>query len=164
MIFKILLLLLISSCGIYKVKRKHVHTHPDIEIVRKRLVKMSDGAFGQPDIPTGFVEKFDKESVIGSCDIIVEDGFTPEIDIKRSTWYRYPEDLRLVLLAHEYGHCQCNFFKHFDGVDKWNCPKHFMHSSLGSYWCVIKNFKKYIDQIKQGCEGLKANDKNDDGL
>lgn len=84
---------------------------------------------------------------IGRCNPIMR---TITIDI--NYWKKSTYKEKILLLAHEYYHCNC-LKSHNDSIDNTvGCYNSYMSSYSQSKWCVDLKFEKYLKQIKQGCD------------
>ena len=140
---KILIFLLLSSCTL----ASH-NPSPELEDYRYKILKMSDGKLGHTLIPLNFIkpEKLKDGDLLGRC---TKAGFIKWVDIVETKWYTLTERKKLILLAHEFKHCQC-YATHVE-EKIGDCPKSLMNSSMISNKCAIDNWSRYEKEIRRGC-------------
>ena len=141
---KILVLLLLISCA-----TSAQNPSKELEDYRTKLLEMSGDKLGTYMIPLNFIEpeKYkDGTELVGRCRI----GLFKSVDIVEAKWYSLIERRKLLLLAHEFKHCQC-FEKHTDDMIG-KCPKSLMHTYTMSNDCAIINWNRYKKEIERGCE------------
>jgi hypothetical protein len=149
----------ISSCtNLPYIRATHRHKKSEPELMEYiKLVNIySRGRMGDMDVSIGFVPNYGytddnglKRTILGSCHSVLL--VSPEIDINKTTWKYMNWSDRFLLVAHELYHCECRGFKHINKVFSDGCPKHYMHKTSASTWCVDKYMKRYLKQIKKGC-------------
>lgn len=89
----------------------------------------------------GFV-KDAKKTVLATC----YTGLN-EVRVSKDKWDKMTERARLIVIAHEIGHCACGS-DHIDGRDLGGCAVHFMDSHDSSESCNIYKWKDYVQQMK----------------
>ena len=111
----------------------------------------SDGKMGNPLIPITFLDLSEEEAdqgeeVVGQCRL----GWNTEIVISKKYWDNVNTMSRMLLIAHELAHCECDL-DHLDDEYKDGCPKHYLNSTTINYYCRNKYKEEYLKQIAQGC-------------
>lgn len=135
--------------GIGRLDSYHDKPTPELEKYRKKVMHLSNGKLGD-DTRIGFIDRIDS-SVLGRC-ILTLKKFDFEIDIVKEFWYDLGQSRRILLIAHELMHCQCDVF-HTKGKLKDGCPRSFMNPYLPDEHCSIVHFDRYVDEMRRGCEG-----------
>jgi hypothetical protein len=155
--------LIVGACStdFIRIDKKHKTRNASLEQIREMLYDITNKKLGDPSISLGFMKKEDYEKfypdiVVGTCNYALASQ-VPEIDIRKDYWQWYNTRQKLILLAHEYFHCQCPFFGHIEGDMKDGCPKDFMNPMLPGRVCIRKHWQHYEKQIKEGCNGLRRN-------
>lgn len=149
-------IILFTICGLstgFLVHRPNHTPVPELEEYRVKIQKISKNRLGNNDIRMNFrgPAPLGKNTVlIGRC-VFNLATLNYEVDIVDSTWYIKNEKRRLMLVAHEFIHCQCTFYFHEDSKLKDGCPSSIMSSLEPSYRCVEKHWSIYKNQIKNGC-------------
>jgi len=85
-----------------------------------------------------------KYPVIGTC----YDRAIKYIEIDKAAFDYFTEKKRLLIIAHELGHCACGL-DHINGYGTNGCPAHFMHEAAGDYSCIRRNWNRYVKQMKE---------------
>lgn len=161
--FKLLIIVIVLSYSCSNIsnmgrfKSPHKKTTPELEEYRIKVRELSEGKLGD-DRPVGFISKIaGQETVLGRC-ILTFENLTFEIDIIKDYWYSLSERRRILLMAHEFVHCQCNDL-HTDVEYKTDgCPKSFMNPYLIDEWCARRYYHKYISEMKKGCNFKRGAD------
>lgn len=71
-----------------------------------------------------------------------------EVIINKKKWKSLDYKGRILLIAHEIGHCSKKK-THINGLDRYGCAKHFMHYSTTGKWCDNYKYKEYVKQMKE---------------
>jgi hypothetical protein len=127
--------------------------HPRLEPYVSQIKGMSKGRLGSQVTRMGFGTLKTRKGgqvVIGRCEFLYMNGF--QIIINESSWDDLTSDEKLLLIAHELYHCECNARGHNDHKDELSCPKFYMNSSIPNMHCIRNNFDSYMSQIKLGCD------------
>jgi hypothetical protein len=148
----------IVSCAMEVTKLGgHTKTSSDLEYTRELLKDLSKGALGddrvsiefRKDLPE-YIKGTDVFFVMGRCNFSWS-NMRFEVDINENRWYYQSSKRKLMLLAHEFGHCQCVNFTHTDKLMKDGCASHFMNGQLPQVMCINKHWNRYVKQMKEGC-------------
>lgn len=81
--------------------------------------------------------------ILGTCFLLRN-----EIIINKKKWKSLDYKGKILLIAHEIGHCSKKK-SHINGIDRYGCAKHFMHYSTTGKWCDRYKYKDYIKQMKE---------------
>jgi len=146
------------SCAMEVTKLKgHNKTSNELEHTRGLLKELSDGKLGADRVSIAFskelpeyVKGSDVFFVMGRCNFSWS-NMQFEVDINKTRWYYQPLRRKLMLLAHEFGHCQCVNFTHTDKKLKDGCASHYMNGQLPQDNCIDKHWNRYVKQMKEGC-------------
>lgn len=126
-----------------------------VEHYRKKLKKMSKGELGGDHVRIGFFDKFKKKpNTIGFCTFDVQQ-FSFVIGLKKSYWNKSNPRQRLLLLAHEFGHCDCLKWGHTKTLRQDGCPKHFMYPEMPHKYCINRYWEDYARQITEPCDRIR---------
>ena len=131
-----------------------IHGPPsgELKYYYDEIVRISGGKLEDKKLTMGIVEHSDinmnkksRSSIVGVCYYYLN-------EISISSRFLYSNDLKsnLLLVAHEMYHCKC-FKSHTDKKLEDGCPS-YMNSVVPSIECVQKNFDKYKEEIRQGCD------------
>lgn len=153
-------ILIVGSCtSLPYIRATHRHNKSEPELMEfVKLVNLhSKGKMGDMGISIGFVPNYSltddegiKRTILGSCHSVLL--IFPEIDINEKTWYTMDWTDRFLLIAHELNHCECKNIGHKNELFSDSCPKHYMHKTSASLWCVKKYRNLYMKQVAKGCE------------
>lgn len=142
------------SCATEVIKYNPTHLVPDskLELHRKNIYAISNGRLGTGDYTLGFIKApKDIPNLLGVCTFTLS-NFSKEIDIVDPAWYGLSNARKMILVAHEFKHCECNYYSHTDEVFSDDCSKSIMGEFLPSEMCVKKHFDVYLAEIRRGCE------------
>jgi hypothetical protein len=142
-----------TSCAsdAFKFKPNHTTVNKELDKYRAKIYKMSKGKLGTKNISLGFIKTpKDKQELLGVCTFILP-KFQNEIDITVPSWYYLSDRRKLLLVAHEYRHCECDHYYHTDEKLEDGCPQSIMHTYLIEDKCVNRHFGRYVDEIRRGC-------------
>lgn len=131
-------------------------TSDTLEHYRKELYKKSKGNLGREYTKLGFYEgnPVGRPNTVGFCTFSLSQvSFI--IGIKRSFWQWAPHRERLLVLAHEYGHCDCKMFWHTEKFLKDGCPAHFMYKQVPETRCLDRHWEMYERQFATPCTRLR---------
>lgn len=151
MLRKIIILLLLSSCGKNIFHKDHIH-NPSKD-PRKNAI--SDPAFDDyiasfefdydreiGDIPINFNDLKDQKA--GVC--YTWSSGHAEIEIDRSYWDTATENEKTAIIYHELGHCELGR-GHFDAIRKDGCALSIMNWIVIRDKCMDKHFDDYIEEM-----------------
>jgi len=166
-IIGIILGVLLVACASNNIRitRHHKKIPKEIEKSRKMLYDITEGSLGDRKISIGFMrfseyKKYGSSTVIGTCNLVLSEA-SSEIDIRKDYWYSFSLKEQILLLGHEYFHCQCPFFGHINGVLEDRCPADFMNSSIPDSICINRHWDIYEKQLKEGCNGVRRHKSRD---
>ena len=141
----------IVSCAL-EVTKLDGHTKTSNE-----LKDISNGKLGADRVSIQFSRELPEHRkgadvffVMGRCNFSWS-NMKFEVDINEVRWYYQPLRRKLMLLAHEFGHCQCVNFTHTDKKLKDGCASHYMNGTLPQDSCIDKHWNRYVNQMKEGC-------------
>ena len=148
----------IVSCAMEVTKLGgHIKTSNELEHTRGLLKDLSNGKLGADRVSIQFsrelpeyVRDADVFFVMGRCNFSWS-NMQFEVDINETRWYYQSLRRKLLLLAHEFGHCQCVNFTHTDKKLKDGCTSHYMNGQLPQNDCIDKHWNRYVKQMKEGC-------------
>lgn len=143
-----------SGCSHGVLKSTPIHTKltPELEKYRGYVQKISNDKLGNREISIGFIKRPDKKlNLLGVCTFTL-DNLGKEIDIVEEAWQNLTHDEKLLLVAHEFRHCECNEFGHKEVYFDDGCSKTIMHEYLSDLKCVKKHMNSYLAEIRRGCE------------
>ncbi|MCG3175379.1 MAG: hypothetical protein MOGMAGMI_00308 [Candidatus Omnitrophica bacterium] len=116
-----------------------------LERYRSEISTLSSGDLGKETTLIEF--KGLSGGVLGECN-----GLAQTIYINSKYWDSLDEREKLILIAHEFYHCNCFKFKHEDVVSSSEgCPESYMSANAGTRYCTFLYFQQYTNQIAQGC-------------
>ena len=146
-----------TSLPYIRATHRHNTSEPELKEFVKLINTHSKGKMGDMSISIGFVPDYGytddrgvKMTILGSCHSVLL--LFPEIDINKKTWKYMNWTDKFFLVAHELYHCECKGFEHINDLLPDRCPKHYMHKTSASFWCVKKHRQMYMNQIAKGCE------------
>lgn len=152
-IIGIILGLLYSGCshGVLKSTPTHNKLTPELEKYRGFVNIISNGGLGNRDITLGF-RKYDSKNsgLLGVCTFTLL-TLGKEIDIVEEAWQYLSHNEKLLLVAHEFRHCECNEFGHKEVYFSDGCSKTIMHKYLQDSKCIEKHIGDYLEEIRRGC-------------
>lgn len=137
------------AAGVWRFFPLHKDVEPDLDVHREALLIITEGKLGTKDIRVGFSPKLGSGTV-GRCNFVWS-SLSHEIDINMSHWNYFTSPEKIVVLAHEYIHCQCNFYGHLGERFSDGCPDNIMYPMLPERACINRHYGLYLKQIKQGC-------------
>ena len=125
-------------------------SEPKLVEYREELSRISGGNLGDGHVNLYFTDETREGSkpdtvVAATC---YNYGFYKYIDVNKKVWYTFTEELKLLLLAHEYIHCEMDYMDHIEGVLPDNCPSSIMNPTMPDFVCYNNHREYYIDQIK----------------
>ena len=145
---------LYSGCshGVIKSSPVHKKLTPELEKYRGYVKDISKGKLGNKEISIGF-RKYSKDdpNLLGVCTFTLE-NLGKEIDIIKEAWDYLSHDEKLILVAHEFRHCECNEFGHKEEYFSDKCSKTIMHKYLPYGGCIKKHMDNYLEEIGRGCD------------
>lgn len=161
MIYRIIIYIIIFiaslSCSTGFIRFKDsVEPSEELEKYRHYLVKLSNNELGNSrKILLGFFKNNpepDSEGnyVIGTCSFTLE-SFCGQIEINSLYWSQATFVQRILLLAHEYYHCQCMSLGHNNKILDDGCPSTYMSPKASSFECLNRHKLRYLKQLKKGC-------------
>jgi hypothetical protein len=143
------------SCSTLKQKVDGID--PELEDPLAMVYLVSNGTLSRTIKHVGFfkeeTEEEDGYKVIGTCSWFTNwdnIALIPQIQLHRETWGRYTNTQKIILLAHELYHCECDG-DHKDEYFEDGCQAHYMHSYMPSKSCINDHWEEYSKQIKKGC-------------
>ena len=145
--------ILYSGCSHGVIKSKPIHTKltPELEKYRGYVQKISKGKLGNKEITIGYRKFNDKDpNLLGVCTFTLE-NLGKEIDIVEEAWQYLSHNEKLLLVAHEFRHCECNELGHEERYFKDKCSKTIMHKYLPDRGCIKKHMNDYLEEIRRGC-------------
>ncbi len=149
----IVLGILYSGCSHGVIKSKPIHTKltPELEMYRGFVQKVSKGKLGNKKISLGFRGYNDDDpNLLGVCTFTLS-NLGKEIDIVEEAWHYLTHVEKLLLVAHEFRHCECNELGHSEDYFEDKCSKTIMHKYLPDLKCVKKHMNEYLAEIRRGC-------------
>lgn len=135
-----------------RIFSKHDNKTEELEKYRRILQFTSNKQLGAAHIPIGFIKESIRENgtlLAGKCVVTLQYPFR-EIEININYWKLASFESKLLLLAHEFGHCECGLM-HKDLKDKNGCPYSYMSTYTSSDKCNKDNFYRYIKEMEKGC-------------
>jgi hypothetical protein len=154
----VLLGLLLGSiyigCTSGSIKPEAIHKVPSTELekYRKIVQEISNNKLGTKDFTIGFIKAPKKvPNLLGRCTFILN-NFNKEIDIVESAWYDLGYAEKIILIAHEFKHCECNMYYHIKDKYSDDCPKNIMNEHLPIGLCIVTHLNDYMADIRRGCE------------
>ena len=151
--FILLSVFLIQACShsVIRYKRKHTEVHQELDAYRNYINLLSNGKIGKKSTSIGMVEYEPKNpNLLGRC-LFTTNPLGKEIDIVKDQWYYLSDERKLILVAHEFIHCDCTRFGHEEKYFKDGCPTTIMDAYLPDEKCVEDHFYEYMSQIQKGC-------------
>lgn len=138
-----------GSCSTVRMLKDHRGIDREFSVYVGYVMALSEGSMYENDVTIGFKDHDymnpNGESVIGRCH-----PFIKEVDINRLYWNVASHEEKLILIAHELNHCVC-FGSHVTYKLEDGCPS-YMDAKQPSEKCMKNNFKKYLDEIRKGCD------------
>lgn len=145
--------ILYSGCshGVIKASPIHKKLTPELEKYRGYVNIISNGSLGNKDITIGY-RKYSKDdpNLLGVCTFTLE-NLGKEIDIVEEAWQYLTHNEKLLLVAHEFRHCECNELGHEERYFSDKCSKTIMHKYLPDDRCIKKHIGDYLEEIRRGC-------------
>ena len=148
--------LLINACTVRAFRFTHDYDDSDAELMEyvARVEEISEGRmrFSKSRGRIGFKPymRIGEHDVAGFCSFVLPMGY--DIDISKLTWDYSTDASKFFLVAHEMQHCVCTNIAHDDREDLYGCPESYFHPSMPPVLCLQMNMKKYLDQVKKGCD------------
>lgn len=140
------------SSGFFRLDYVHKKNSPELERYRKTLYEISKGKLGNPDYSIGFIARsINNPNLAGQCSFVIG-KMNKEIDIVKEYWQNVTVAERLLLLAHEYRHCECNYLSHTSDYYLDGCSKSYMDSFTIDTRCIKLHLNDYLNEIRKGCE------------
>lgn len=153
--YPLLIVIILMQGNIFRYDTDPRPKNPEIEQIRHLLSKLTYGKLGKGDVRFAMkkeIEVTEDARVAGQCWINLY-GMQKEVDIDRVSWNRASLANKVLLVAHEEIHCACGFFFHKEGLDKFDCPLDIMGPYMPSKACANRNWNKYLQQMRLGCDG-----------
>ena len=122
----------------------------ELEDYRTKLQKVSNGNLGDPSIKLYYTEE-EKESKVPGNSVLAtcyNYGLHKYIDVHKDLWYNLSEPLKIVMMAHEFIHCEKNSMGHSSGIMPDNCSSSIMNPTLIDLDCYSRHKNLYLDEIK----------------
>ena len=140
------------SSNFIKMDYTHKKATPELEKYREYVYKITDGKLGDRDFSIGFIElDLKRHTLLGECTFVLP-YFNKEIDIVGIHWLFLTEKRKILLIAHEYRHCECNQYYHNNDKFKDGCPKSYFNEYLPDDECIESHYTEYLSEIKRGCD------------
>jgi hypothetical protein len=139
------------SCSSNFIKADYTHkkSSPELEGYREYIYDLTEGKLGNPDFSVGFIKE--RDNLLGECTFVLP-FFNKEIDIVGIKWLFLSQKRRILLIAHEYRHCECDHYYHINDKFKDGCPKSYFNEYLPDDECVESHYVEYLSEIKRGCD------------
>lgn len=116
----------------------------EIQPILEDVVRLSKGNIqGTVPIHWGDIDTEDKD-YLGMC----YHRIINYIRIDKKDFEKLNRKSKVILLAHELGHCECGS-SHINGYSKDGCPLHFMNRVAPDRSCIRKHWRKYISQTRK---------------
>ena len=135
-----------------KFQPSHEKLTPELEKYRGYVYNLSEGKLGTNEYSLGFIKTpKDSPKLLGECTFVLG-HLNKEIDIVEDKWYFLSHNSKILLIAHEFRHCECNQYYHSEEYFLDGCSKSYMDSYLPDEFCVEDHMEHYIDELRRGCE------------
>lgn len=134
LVFLVIALVLVNTPNSFE-------SNPVLEAYVKKVERLSKGNI-KSNIQINFADL--NTPVIGTC----YQTAIRYIEIDKEAFDVFTEKKRLLVIAHELAHCQCNY-DHIEILDSNSCPYHFMYPATPSFECLYKNWNRYVRQMKE---------------
>lgn len=135
--FKVFLLILLIFLALPAVQ-KFEGVQKELRPYARKLAKLSKNNLILDNAKFGHV--FGKNT-IAQCNM-----FYRTITINKKAWLTKSEKERIIILAHEAGHC----LRGLDHNVLWvgMCPESIMYPSSSGKWCTKAYWDKYVDEMR----------------
>lgn len=144
-VIRLFMYLFILFVGLVVFVPPHLDVDKEIKPYVDEIIKLSDGNLGKKIKRIGFIQENSK--VLGRCYMT-----NKTISINKKYWKSLSKWSKIMLVAHELIHCECNV-KHIPGLRWDDCPVSIMYPSDGGEYCNARYRSEYIREMKTiGCD------------